>query len=260
MNFNEFTKKLKVKNHLTGLLDIEDHKLNFAKMFFLNKLTKFNKSFGARQTGRSTHNILLAIYNYVYNRETSLIVVLNTEDKQRVVRELESFTSQLNLPDQVIYSHNYRHKYINILSLNTWKDQKIEIKKKYNHIFIDNEIIDRYHEFLHGEAYDRGNDFFLGLCIDFSGMLTQIQNKKSLKSMNCLISLNDKEIIVSDGAKFREGDLFTITTNEDIASGVGTLININYNESIKWSSTIDVLFDNNIIQMPAHNIEYFSKL
>jgi hypothetical protein len=78
--------------------------------------------------------------------------------------------------------------------------------------------------------------------------------------MNCLISLSDKEIIASDGAKFKEGDLFTITTNEDIASGVGTIININYDESINWSSTIDILFDNNIVQMPAHNIEYFTKL
>lgn len=260
MHFNEFTKKLKVKDHLTGLRSLECHKLNFAKMFFLNKLTKFNKNFGSRQTGRSTHNTLLAIYNYIYNKETSLIVVLNTDDKQRVVRELESFTGQLGLPDKVIYSHNYKHEYINILSLNAWKDQKQEIKKKYNHIFIDNEIIDRYHEFLHGESYDRGNDFFLGLCIDFSGMLEKIQNKKSLKSMNCLISLNDTEIITSDETNFKEGDLFTISTNEDIASGVGTLISINYNESINWSSTIDILFDKNILQMPAHNIEYFTKL
>lgn len=260
MIFNEFTKKLKVKDHLTGLLEIEDYKLNFAKMFFLNRLTKFNKSFGMRQTGRSTHNTLLAIYNYIYNKETSLIVVLNTDDKQRVVRELESFTGQLNLPDRVIYSHNYKHKYINILSLNAWKDQKNEIKKKYNHIFIDNEIIDKYHEFLHGEIYDKGNDFFIGLCIDFSRMLKHVQNKKSLKSMNCLISLDDKEIIVSSGTVFKEGDLFTITANEDIATGVGTLININYNESINWASTIDILFNNNVVQVPAHNIEYFTKL
>ena len=181
MDFSEFTKKLKIKDYLTGLRSLECHELNFAKMFFLNKLTKFNKNFGTRQTGRTTHNILLAVYNYVCNEESSLIVVLNTEEKQRVIRNLESFTTQLGLPDRVIYSNNYSHDYINILSLNAWKDQKNEIKKKYNHIFIDNDIVDKYHEFLCGKSYDWGNDFFLGLCIDFSAALKQNQNKKSLK-------------------------------------------------------------------------------
>ena len=260
MDFSEFTKKLKIKDYLTGLRSLECHELNFAKMFFLNKLTKFNKNFGTRQTGRTTHNILLAVYNYVCNEESSLIVVLNTEEKQRVIRNLESFTTQLGLPDRVIYSNNYSHDYINILSLNAWKDQKNEIKKKYNHIFIDNDIVDKYHEFLHGKSHDRGNDFFLGLCIDFSNALKQNQNKKSLKSMNCLIGLSSDEIIVSSGVKFKEGDLFAIIADKDIAFGIGTLININYNKRIDWFSTIDILFDNNIIQMPAHNIEYFTKL
>jgi hypothetical protein len=260
MKFNEFTKKLKVKNHLTGLLEVEDHKLNFAKMFFLNKLTKFNKSSGSSQTGRSTHNTLLSLYNYIHKNESSLIVVFNTEDKQRLIRDLESFTGQLKLQDQIIYSYNYSHEYIRILTLNAWKDQKNILRKKHNHVFIDNEIIDQYHEFLRGKSYDRGNDFFVGLCIDFSGELQQIQDKKSLKSMDCLTLLNDKTVITSDQVEFKEGDLFMITTYNNKASQVGTLIKINYDTSISWASTIDILFDNNIIQMPIQNIEYFTKL
>jgi len=260
MNFNDFTKQLKVKNHLSGLLEIEDHKLNFAKMFFLNKLTKFNKSVGVSQTGRSTHNTLLALYNYVYNNESSLIVVFNTDDKQRLIRELESFTRQLSLPDQIEYSHNYSNDNINILSLNAWKDQKNILTKKYNHIFIDNEIVDQYQEFLHDSSHEAGIDFFVDLCIDFSKMLMKDQNKKLLKSMNCLAQLSDKMATTSDGTVFKPGELFIITTNYKAAEGIGTLISINYNESISWSSTIDILFDNNIIKMPAHNIEYFTKL
>ena len=260
MNFNEFTKKLKVKNHLAGLLNIEEYKLNFATMFFLNKLTKFNKSSGSRQTGRSTHNALLAIYNYIYKDESSLIVVFNTEDKQRLIRELESFTGQLSLPDKVIYSHNYSHDHIGILSLNAWKDQKRILMKKYDHVFIDNEIIDKYHDFLCSDSYDSGNDFFIGLCIDFSGTLQQVQSKESLKSMNCLSLLSDKEIVTSNNTKFKEGDLFMITTNDITASDIGTLININYDTSINWASTIDILLDNNIARIPAHNLEYFTKL
>jgi hypothetical protein len=260
MNFNDFTKQLKVKNHFVGPITIEDHKLNFAKMFFLNKLTRFNKSAGARQTGRTIHNVLFALYNYVYNNESSLIVVFNTEDKQRLIRELESFTGQLSLPDKVIYSHNYSHDHIGILSLNAWKDQKYILVKKYNHVFIDNEIIDKYHEFLCSDSYDSGDDFFIGLCIDFSGTLQQVQNEESLKSMNCLTLLNDKEIVTSDDTKFKEGDLFMITTNDATSSDIGTLININYDTSINWASTIDILLNNNIVQMPAHNLEYFTKL
>ena len=132
--------------------------------------------------------------------------------------------------------------------------------KNYNHIFIDNEIIDQYHEFLHSNSYDNGNNFFIGLCIDFAGALRQIQNKRSLKSMNCLSLLSDTTIVTSDGTSFKEGDLFIITTNNIEASNIGTLININYNKSINWASTIDILLDNNIVKMPAHNIEYFTKL
>ena len=78
--------------------------------------------------------------------------------------------------------------------------------------------------------------------------------------MNCLTQLSDKMATTSDGTVFKPGELFIITTNYKAAEGIGTLISINYNESISWSSTIDILFDNNIIKMPAHNIEYFTKL
>jgi hypothetical protein len=260
MHFNDFSKQLKVKNHLSGLLEIENHKLNFAKMFFLNKLTKFNKSSGTRQTGKSTHNALLALYNYIYKEESSLIVVFNTPDKQRLIKDLESFTRQLSLPDQVIYSHNYSHSHISILSLNAWRDQKKLLIKKHDHVFIDNEIVDQYHEFLNRQMRDSGVDFFIDLCTGFSNMIKLMQDKKELKSMNCLTLLNGKIAIVSDGTKFEPGDLFTITTNNKDATGIGTLININYDESINWASTIDILFDNNVVQMPAYNIEYFTKL
>lgn len=260
MDFNDFSKQLKVKNHLSGLIEIEDYKLNFAKMFFLNKLTKFSKSAGTSQTGRSMHNTLLALYNYVYKDESSLIVVFNTNDKQRLIRELESFTRQLSLPDQIEYSHNYSHDNISILSLNAWKDQKQILTKKYNHIFIDNEIVDQYQEFLNDRAQVAGIDFFVDLCAEFSKMLVKVQSKKSLKSMNCLTQLSNKMVTVSDGTTFKPGELFMITTNYKSAEGIGTLININYNESINWASTIDVLFNNNVVQMPVHNIEYFTKL
>ena len=78
--------------------------------------------------------------------------------------------------------------------------------------------------------------------------------------MNCLTQLSDKMATASDGTTFKPGELFIITTNYKAAEGIGTLISINYNEPISWSSTIDILFDNNIIKMPAHNIEYFTKL
>jgi hypothetical protein len=256
MNFSDFIEKLKVKDHLTGFIEIEDHKLNFAKMFFLNKLTKFNKSSGARQTGRSMHNSLLALYNRIYKRESSLIVVFNTSDKQRLVEELESFTRQLTLPIQIDHTHDN----ISILSLNAWKDQKNMLSKKYDHIFLDNEIVDQYHDFLNGNSHAAGVDFFIDLCIDFSKMIVQLQNRNPIKSMNCLSKLDDKTIITSDGTEFKTGDLFIITANNTSATVIGTLININYDESINWASTIDVLFDNNIVKMPAHNIEYFTKV
>jgi len=260
MNFNDFSKQLKVKNHLSGLLEIENHKLNFAKMFFLNKLTKFNKSAGTRQTGKSTHNALLALYNYIYKEESSLIVVFNAADKQRLIKDLESFTMQLSLPDQTITSYNPSHNNISILSLNAWREQKKLLVKKYDHVFIDNEITDQYHEFLNGQRSDPGVNFFIDLCVDFSKTIKQVQNKKDLKSMNCLLILNSKMATVSDGTKFEPGDLFIITTNSKDAAGIGTLISINYDESISWASTIDILFDNTVVQMPAHNIEYFTKL
>ena len=260
MIFNDFTKQIKIKTHLTGINEIEDYKLNFARMFFLNRFTQFTKSSCTSQTGRSTHNTLLALYNCVHKNESSLIIVFTTEDKERTLRDLESFTRQLKISENIIHPYSGIHNRINILPLNAWRNQKTELRKKYNHVFIDNDIIDQYHKFLLEKVDDNGHNFFIKLCNEFSLVVQKIKRSKSFKSINCLNLISDSEIIDSCNESFKIGDIFTITANNNNASGIGTLININYNESISWASTIDILFDNDIIQMPIHNIEYFTKL
>jgi len=262
MKFDDFTKKLKVKDYAAGgEVEVDDYKLNFAKVYLRNKLIRFNDNHGFRQAGRSLHNSLTSLYNYVYNDESSLIVVFNTQDKQRLVREFESLTRQLGIKDKVVYSHNYSHNYLNIMSLLAWKDQSRILNNNYNHIFIDNAIIDQYHDFLHGDSHYKGGDFFTGLCKDFTDELNSVQNKKLLKSVNCLRTLNKKEIVTSEGTSFKESDIFTIARNaNEEAYDVATLIKINYDKSISWASTVDILLKNVVIQMPAHNLEYFVKL
>lgn len=259
MTFNEFIKKLRIKNHLYGILDVDDHRLNFAKMFLLNKVTRFNSAVGTRQTGKSTHNLLLAIFNYIYKKETSLIVVFTTEDKSKVVRDLINYVSQISGLKIDLFSSDFKHDYIDIISLNAWTSQKQILRKKYNNIFIDNQIIDQYHDFSRHETDAPGNKFFINLCEKFSLHIQQLQLKKEEGHLNGMVCLENK-IITSDGIEFNIGDLFMISSFNDESSNIGSIVKINYNNLINWASTVDILFCGNMIKMPIQNIEYFTKL
>lgn len=264
-SFNEFIKNLKIDNHPLGeIVFVEDHRINFAKMYILNKITSSNNIYDTRQTGKTTHNILIALYKQVVLNEKSLIVVSNTQEKQRAKSALASFLRQI-IDNQLNYDKTQECKNIDILSINAWKDQKILCKsKKYDHIFVDNEIVEKFISFTNEESisYDKGNDYYVGMCLDLTTKLRSIQKNHNLKSLNCLKEITKFKIITSDDIEFNAGSLFLISPGKDFkthtSSEIGTILNINYDNSVKWASSIDVMIGGKVITTPVQNIEYFT--
>lgn len=252
MTFSDFIQELGIKSHTAGIIKIDDHRDNFAKMFLLNKMTGLLDSAGTRQTGKTTHNILMSLYNKVKCDQRSLLVVQNTQEKERILMDLKSFSNQLNLRSI---------DNIDTFSLNTLSNKSmLRGRSKYDHIFIDSVIVEKFNSFSVGRKYDKGNDYYIGMCRDLTTAIYQLQGTHKLKSLNCLSKSNEETIITSDKITFSKGDLFIISPDKNNASTVGTILNLNYNSEVPWASTVDLLLDGSMSTMPYHNVEYFTKL
>jgi len=257
MTFDEFRKQLRIKNSITGITTIKNHKEHYASVYNMHKI--MGNISDIRQTGKSTHNTLLSIYNFVHKSQTSLIVVQNKQDYLRQIRDLESFTVQLSLSNPIVFSHDFKHEYISILSLNDWKKSPTTLNKSYDNIFIDNTIIEKYNLCLSEAA--PGSEFFIKLCHNFNYALLHSQRQHKIKSVNGIVKINDKKIITADDSHFNEGDLFAISIKPPRSSNIGVLVSIGDHDKIpRWFASIETLINETIVKMSALDVEFFTKL
>ena len=259
MTFDEFRKRLRTKSSQTGIIHIDDHKKNFASFYNINKMTGLADDGLTRTTGKTTHNTLLALYFATVKKQKSMIVVMNTADRMRVVRELEQFSNQLPEAEKFKYSYDFKHNYIDVVPINAYDDYLRGTNVEHNHLFIDNAIVDGYLSFKRDPAYEA--TFMLNICEEFNNFILK-NRKKPPTTVNGISKMSNKIITTSDGTEFKEGDLFTLSAaGHDCSSNVGTIISINYDDAkIKWATTMNVLINGELTLMTATDIEFFTKL